>query len=178
LHLFLFFYGEPGEDPDAYLERFQVVAIANDLAQNKYVTSFPGNLLGEAQRWYSSLNPKPNTWNDMKDEFLNQFRPQAYHNALQDQLQSFQMYPNEPIAGYYTRLKNLLRRWHNHGLPESWITNIFVRGLLEPMCIYQIKLSDPQTLEAAYTAARTWEEAMQRSNMIGQSKYQILIFYP
>ena len=133
---FPIFYGELGEDPDAYLERFQVVATANDQPQRKWATSFPGNLLEEAQRWYTSLNPRPNDWDDLRNNFLNHFRPQAYHNALQDQLQSFQMYPQESIASYYTRLKTLLRKWHNHGLSNAWITNTFIRGLLDPMCIY------------------------------------------
>ena len=53
----------------------------------------------------TALVPKPADWNSLKEAFLTRFRPQSYHNTLQDQLQSFQMYQDETIAGYYTRLE-------------------------------------------------------------------------
>jgi hypothetical protein len=43
---FPYFYGKPGDDPNAYVDRFQIVATANELQQNKYLSGFPGNLIG------------------------------------------------------------------------------------------------------------------------------------
>ena len=55
--LFPYFYGRLGDDPDAYVDRFQIVATANELPQNKYFISFPGNLIGNAGEWYATLDP-------------------------------------------------------------------------------------------------------------------------
>jgi hypothetical protein len=46
---FPYFYGRLGDDPDAYVDRFLIVATANELPQAKYLTSFPGNLVGNAR---------------------------------------------------------------------------------------------------------------------------------
>jgi hypothetical protein len=52
---FPYFYGRPGDDPDAYVDRFQIVAIANELPLNKYLTSFPGNLVGNLSYNFSRV---------------------------------------------------------------------------------------------------------------------------
>jgi hypothetical protein len=45
---FFYFYGRPGDDPYTNLDQFIRVATANDLPQHKFITSFPGNLVGNA----------------------------------------------------------------------------------------------------------------------------------
>jgi hypothetical protein len=67
---FPYFYGRPGDDPDAYVDRFQIVITANELPQNKYLTSFPGNLVGNAIEWYATLNPRSVTWEELRTTFL------------------------------------------------------------------------------------------------------------
>jgi hypothetical protein len=152
--LFPYFYGRPGDDPDAYVDRFQIVATANELPQNKYLTSFPGNLIGNVGEWYSTLDPRPVTWEELRTAFLTRFRSQAFQNSLMDQLENFRMGPYENVDAYYTRLKSLLHKWHNHQMPDS-----FIRGLVHPNCIYQTKIANPVDLEAAYLLAKRWEEA-------------------
>jgi hypothetical protein len=75
---FPYFYRRPGDDPDAYVDRFQTMAIANELPLNKYLTSFPGNLVGNAGEWYATLNPRPPDWDGLREAFLARFRPQAF----------------------------------------------------------------------------------------------------
>jgi hypothetical protein len=71
---FPYFYGRPRDDPDAYVNRFQIVATANELPQNKYLTSFPGNLIGNAGEWYITLNPRSVTREELRTAFLTRFR--------------------------------------------------------------------------------------------------------
>jgi hypothetical protein len=44
-------------------------------------------------------------------------------------------------------------------MPDSFILNSFIRGLVYPDCIYQIKIANPADLEVAYLLAKRWEEA-------------------
>ena len=110
--LFPYYYGKPGDDPDAYEDHFQIVATANELPQDKYLTSFLGNLIGNASEWYATLEPRPATWDDLRTTFLTRFWPQAFQNSLMDQLGNFHMSPYENVDAYYTRLKSLLHKWH------------------------------------------------------------------
>jgi hypothetical protein len=175
---FPYFYGKPGDDPDAYLDRFTIVAVANDLPQRKYITSFPGNLVGIAGEWYANLDPRPLTWEALRTAFLTRFRPQAFQNSLMDQLGNFRMGPYENVDSYYTKLKSLLHKWHNHQMPDSFILNSFIRGLVHPECIYHIKIANPATLEEAYLLAKRWEEARFITNTEQSYLEQDANFYP
>jgi hypothetical protein len=64
------------------------------------------------------------------------------------------MGPYENVDAYYTRLKSLLHKWHNHQMPQSFILNSFIRGLVHPDCIYQIKIANPADLDTAYVLAK------------------------
>jgi hypothetical protein len=175
---FPYFYGRPGDDPDTYMDLFQIVATANELSQNKYLTSFPGNLVGNAGEWYAILNPRPVIWEELRTAFLTKFRPQAFQNNLMDQLRNFCMGPYENVDAYYTRLKSLLHKWHNHQMPNSFILNSFIRGLVHPDCIYQIKIANLDTLEAAYLLAKRWKEVRGISNYEQNYIEQDANFYP
>jgi hypothetical protein len=121
------------------------VATANDLPEAKYITSFPGNLLGNAREWYATLNPRPAEWQALRDAFLTRFQ-----SSLMDQLGYLQMGPEENVDAYYSRLRSLLHKWHNHGMPPNYLKNQFIRGLLSPECIVMVNMSNPETLEDAY----------------------------
>jgi hypothetical protein len=161
---FPYFYGRPGDDPDVYVDRFQTVAIANELPLNKYLTSFPGNLVGNAREWYATLNPRPPDWEGLRDAFLARFRPQAFQSSLMDQLGYLQMGPNEDVDAYYSHLRSLLHKWHNHGMPPEYLKNQFIKGLLNPECIVMVNMASPATLEEAYNTAKRWEESTMRAH--------------
>ncbi|HEX8334173.1 MAG TPA: hypothetical protein VF622_16245, partial [Segetibacter sp.] len=154
------FFGSVGEDPDAYIDRFVTVAVANDLSPQKYLTSFPGNLVGEAAYWYHGLNPKPLTWNLLKEAFLDRFRPHDFTSSLQRQLMAFKMSPYESISSGYIRLKLILHKWPNHALSDMFIRNIFINSIPNPQCQYQVRVSNPLTFDDAFNCARNWEESM------------------
>ena len=84
---FPYFYGRSGNDLDAYVDRYLIVTTANELLQEKYITNFPGNLVGNAGEWYATLNPRLVNWEGLRDAFLARFRPQPFQSSLMDQLE-------------------------------------------------------------------------------------------
>jgi hypothetical protein len=81
-----------------------------------------------------------------------------------DQLGYLQMGPEENVDAYYSRLRSLLHKWHNHGIPPNYLKNQFIRGLLNPECIVMVNMANPYTLEEAYNIAKRWEESTMRAH--------------
>jgi hypothetical protein len=67
-----------------------------------------------------------------------------------DQLSNFHIGLYKNADAYYTKLKSLFHKWHNHQMPDSFLLNSFIQGLVHPDCIYQIKIANLVTLEEAY----------------------------
>jgi hypothetical protein len=95
-----------------------------------------------------------------------------------DQLGNFRMGPYENVDAYYTRFKSLLHKLHNHQMPDSFILNSFIRGLVHLDCIYQIKIANLDILEAAYLLAKRWEETRDIPNYGQNYIEQDANFYP
>ena len=70
----------------------------------------------------------------------------------------------ENVDAYYSRLRTLLHKWHNHGMPPNYLKNQFIRGLLNPECIMMVNMANPDTLEEAYNIAKRWEESTMRAH--------------
>ena len=49
-------------------------------------------------------------------------------------------------------------------MPDFFFFNSFIRGLVHPDCIYQIKIANLVDLDAAYLLAKRWEESRDISN--------------
>lgn len=104
------FYGLLGTDPNQHIDRFKIVAIANQLPTNLFLSTFPSTLLGGAGRWYSILPNVPLTWDALCKEFLLRFRPKSFRHNLIDRVCTIKMGPHETIDAYYTRMNSLLHR--------------------------------------------------------------------
>ena len=153
------FHGHMGTDPDRHVDRFIIVANANQLPQHLYLSTFPSTLIDAAADWYSQLPAPPADWNTLRNAFLTRFRPRSFVPGLIDRIRTIKMGVNEGIDSYYTRMNTLLRRWNNHNLPEMYMVSTFVGGVwLEALRIY-LREQNPPDLPTAYTLAKTWEEA-------------------
>ena len=53
------FHGHMGTDPDRHVDRFIIVASANQLSENLYLSTFPNTLIDAAADWYSQLPAPP-----------------------------------------------------------------------------------------------------------------------
>ena len=98
------------------------------MLEDNYLTSFLDNLLGTTEERYVNLQPRPATLDELREAFLLRFRAQAFQNHLIDRLIALKMGVNENIDTYYTRLKSLLYRWHNHQMLDSYLRNAFIKS--------------------------------------------------
>ena len=68
------------------------------------------------------------------------------------------MIPSEAIESYYRRVVDILRRWHNHQLPENFILSILINGLYLLELKMFVKQNQPATIELSLAQAKIWEE--------------------
>ena len=120
---FPYFYEQLGDDPNAYIDCFVVVAIDYQLSKYNYFTTFPGNLVGIAEEWYANLNPRPNTWDGLRNASFLKFRPQTFQNHLMDRLIGLKMEINENIDIFYMQFRSLFHRCHNHHKLQTQINH-------------------------------------------------------
>ena len=153
------FHSHMGTDPDQHVDRFIIVANANQLPQHLYLSTFPSTLIDVAADWYSQLPAPPVDWNALRNAFLTRFRPRSFVPGLIDRIRTIKMGVNEGIDSYYTRMNTLLRRWNNHNLPEMYMVSTFVGGVWPEALRIYLREQNPPDLPTAYTLAKTWEEA-------------------
>ena len=102
------FHGHMGTDPDRHVDRFIIVANANQLSERLYLSTFPSTLINAAADWYSQLPAPLADWNALRNAFLTRFRPRSFVPGLIDRVRTIKMEVNEGIDSYYTRMNTLL----------------------------------------------------------------------
>ena len=105
---YLLFHGHMGTDPDQHVDRFIIVANANQLPQNLYLSTFPSTLIDVATDWYSQLPAPPVDRNTLRNAFLTRFRPRSFVPGLINRIRTIKMGVNKGIDSYYTRMNTLL----------------------------------------------------------------------
>ena len=61
------YHGHMGTDLDCHVDRFVVVARANQLLKNLYLSTFPNTLIEVAANWYAQVPVPFATWNALRD---------------------------------------------------------------------------------------------------------------
>ena len=169
------FHGHMGTDPDRHVDRFIIVASANQLRERLYLSTFPSTLIDVAVDWYSQLPAPPTNWNALRNAFLARFRPRSFVPGLIDRVRTIKMGVNEGIDSYYTRMNTLLRRWNNHNLSEMYLVSMFVGGVWPETLRIYLKEQNPPNLATTYTLAKTWEEVRISTDF---SQYEDPDLYP
>jgi len=77
------------------------------------------------------------------------------------------MSPGESVDLYYGRMEYFLQRWHNHGMPNAYLTGIFIGGLYPPEFKIAIKEKNPPDLDTALQYAKRYEEARISEDQLG-----------
>ncbi|GKA04814.1 reverse transcriptase domain-containing protein [Tanacetum coccineum] len=94
---------------------------------------FPLSLCDEAKFWFNELNEESITsWEQMKKAFIKRFFPPLLFNRLLLEIRNFSQLVCENLTDAWLRLKNMLRKYHGHGLTKGAIIQIFYHGLDEP----------------------------------------------
>ena len=118
------FHGHMGTDPDRPVDRFVIVANANQLLERLYLSTFPSTLIDAAADWYAQLPAPPTDWNAFRNVFLARFRSRSFVLGLIDRVRTIKMGVNEGIDSYYTRMNTLFQRWNNHNLSELYLVQV------------------------------------------------------
>ncbi|GJY12485.1 reverse transcriptase domain-containing protein [Tanacetum coccineum] len=94
---------------------------------------FPYSLSDKAKTWFNELNEESITWwEQMRKAFINRFFPPSLFNRLLLEIRNFSQNICESLTEAWLRLKNMLRKYHGHGLIKGVIIQIFYHGLDEP----------------------------------------------
>ncbi|PKU59282.1 hypothetical protein MA16_Dca028038 [Dendrobium catenatum] len=98
------------------------------------------------------------SWDETKAAFLRAFRPPEYADRARTELVSLRQRDGESVTSYHLRMQWILKRWPDHGLPESLVRGLFVDGLREEFHDW-VMPRKPETLQEAVRLAMDWEGA-------------------
>nr|GEW35736.1 hypothetical protein [Tanacetum cinerariifolium] len=79
---------------------------------------FPFSFKDQAKAWFTSLEPGSiHSWSEMQYAFL-EFYSISKTAAIRNRIKSFRQIPSEQFHEAFSRLKELLRTCHHHGVPK------------------------------------------------------------
>ena len=113
-----------------------------------YVGTFPPTLYGPTINWWQSQQ-QVDYWNALKDAFLANFCSLEYTESLQKRLRTIFMKLKETYISYYTQMQDILKRWANHQMLESYLTRLFIGGLYPPILKTYVKKQAPANVNCA-----------------------------
>ncbi|KAH7430990.1 hypothetical protein KP509_08G023500 [Ceratopteris richardii] len=148
------------EDPDSFIQLFEVTCEANDVVdQDQRLRIFPAILRDEAANWYGNLTPQERgTYQMLKEAFLAKFRRQGFQDKLAQQMDYLRQGVNESIDNYIQRMETLVRKMGVNAPNDETLKRRFISGLRDPTAQQHISLTRPATLMDAKEQARLWEE--------------------
>ncbi|KAH7422302.1 hypothetical protein KP509_12G002700 [Ceratopteris richardii] len=154
------FSGTWDEDPDSFIQLFEVTCEANDVVdQDQRLRIFPAILRDEAANWYGNLTPQERgTYQMLKEAFLAKFRRQGFQDRLAQQMDYLRQGVNESIDNYIQRMETLVRKMGANAPNDETLKRRFISGLRDPTAQQHISLTRPATLMDAKEQARLWEE--------------------
>ncbi|KAH7416229.1 hypothetical protein KP509_14G081700 [Ceratopteris richardii] len=154
------FSGTWDEDPDSFIQLFEVTCEANDVVdQDQRLRIFPAILRDEAANWYGNLTPQERgTYQMLKEAFLAKFRRQGFQDRLAQQMDYLRQGVNESIDNYIQRMETLVRKMGVNAPNDETLKRRFISGLRDPTAQQHISLTRPATLMDAKEQARLWEE--------------------
>ncbi|KAH7447749.1 hypothetical protein KP509_01G119300 [Ceratopteris richardii] len=154
------FSGAWDEDPDSFIQLFEVTCEANEVVdQGQRLRIFPAILRDEAANWYGNLTPQERgTYQMLKEAFLAKFRRQGFQDRLAQQMDYLRQGVNESIDNYIQRMETLVRKMGTNAPNDETLKRRFISGLRYPTAQQHISLTRPATLMDAKEQARLWEE--------------------
>jgi Retrotransposon gag protein len=132
------FRGFEGEDPDEWIEQFEVAARANEWDEVAHVSRY---LEGTARQWWRVVKA-PSHWEDVvqrgpdgdfivpgwKSTFVKYFRPEDFRMKLEERLRERVQAPGEAVINYYVDVLHLCDKLDRQ-MPESQKVRHLRRGV-------------------------------------------------
>jgi hypothetical protein len=126
------FYGKTNEDPNAHIERFNLLcsAVQNVPRERLKLVLFPFTLKDKAAYW---LRNEPvhhfTTCAQLTREFVEEFFPPSKTQRLIDELMRFRQLSAESLYDCWTRFQELQRAVPHHNLDRVRLLKMFMDGL-------------------------------------------------
>ncbi|GJS68105.1 MAK10-like protein [Tanacetum coccineum] len=119
------FHGLRSEDPKQHLKDFLKLVDSLDLdSENKERTRlrlFQFSVRDQASNWLEHLPAGSiTTWEDLTTRFLAQFFLPGRTAKLRNDMLMFQQHHGESLSKAWTRFKDLLQKFHHHGI-DHWL---------------------------------------------------------
>jgi len=158
-----FFTGN-GDDPIEWLELFEKAASANNWDEERKLQLAPTYLRKTADGWYKALTPEPESYEEFRKIFLEQFRTPARVMTWRNQLEMCRQKDNETVDQYVARFRDLLAKIYPGKDLEDDYLHQFLRGL-QPEILEKGITSMSESIEEAVKAARITESTLQYINI-------------
>jgi hypothetical protein len=137
------FRGEAHEDAVDWLSRYEEIAHYNEWNVDEQLHNFGIHLEGVARRWYLSLIPAPQTFQDLRARFLVAFKPPNYDLDLETKLRSRYQEEHEPVMTYCHDVIYLCSRV-DRNMGEALKVQHLLRGLKRSLVQKVYPFLDPE----------------------------------
>nr|GEW85069.1 reverse transcriptase [Tanacetum cinerariifolium] len=130
------FHGREKNNPHTHISNFKRMTatlkyrdVLNDVIK---LMLFPYSLEDRARIWYEKEPPNSIlTWDDLVNEFVNQFIPPSKTTHLKNEISRFTKRFDETFSEAWDHFKELLRACRHHGFSELTQIDTFYNGLTE-----------------------------------------------
>ncbi|KAF0756898.1 GATA zinc finger domain-containing protein 14-like [Aphis craccivora] len=135
------------EDVRKYFKQYEKAADVigwKDKDKERFLSAF---VKGTESTFLENLEEKHNnwTWNNLKQEFLDEFQPIGYNTILKSRLENRRQEDTESIMSFVTEIENICRQLNN--MNEDEICTYILKGIRETV-LHAISLHDNSNLKA------------------------------
>lgn len=136
--------GLESEDPELFLDKFEIAAKINAWSDDTKLDLFETHLTNLPYKWlkiYKHENKDNLNWNDLKKEFLRTFSPIAQIDDVESVLENRLQQENESLTKFLFEITFLCKKVDNN-MPEKKIVAYVINGSLPKFCKELIRLEN------------------------------------
>lgn len=129
------FNGLQSENPNEFVEKYEIAAASNNWQDQTKIKLFPAHLAGNALAWFThySKDKNLNNWNDLKTKFIDTFKPMAQANNLQMILEKKVQKPDQQSLNYFLEILAICKRY-DQGITDKQVIQYVIQGLRPEIC--------------------------------------------
>lgn len=160
------FNGLQSENPQDFLDRFQVAATSNKWTEDTKLNLFPAHLSGTALAWFKHYKNKQGNnqvhWDTLSQNFTEAFTPLAQSQNLQAILENRIQGDHEPTLNFFLEILTTCRRY-DPAISDKQIIQFVIQGLKPDICERVISLKN-DTLSALEENLKLVEQQVMTQN--------------
>ncbi|CAI6376158.1 unnamed protein product [Macrosiphum euphorbiae] len=155
------------EDVRKYFKQYEKAADVNGWKDEDKVRFLSIFVKGTASIFLENLEDKQNnwTWNNLKQEFLDEFQPMGYNTIVKTRLENRRQGDTESIMSFVTEIENICTQL-NKNMQEEEICTYILKGLKETV-LHAISLHDNSNLKELKKNLKKFELMQFRINNRG-----------